>query len=84
MILVSGVQLYLNYKMITEKEPQYDKILESTRKQYEDILSDSELSILKGADNFWNKKKCFVTAVWIITLLILLIVDISFLLGWIR
>lgn len=39
MILVLGVQLFLNYKMLTEIEPQYDKILESTRKQYENMLS---------------------------------------------
>lgn len=83
MILVSGVQLYLNHKMVTEKEPQYDKILANTRKQYEDILSESELNILNGANDFWNKKKRCVTTAWIITLLILLIADISFLLGWI-
>lgn len=83
MILVSGIQLYLNYKMITGKEPQYDKILESTRKQYEDMLSESELNILNGADKFWNKKKYCVTVVWVVTLIILLIVDICFLHGWI-
>lgn len=81
--VISGIQLYLNYNMVSEKEPQYDKILANTRKQYEELLSENELNILNNADEFWNKKKWRVTILWGIIIAVLIILDICFLLGWI-
>lgn len=84
LIAISAVQLVLNYKMISEKEPAYNKILGNTRKQYAEILDYKELRILDDADKYWNKKKWCVTIIWIVILAIMATANLGFMLWWLK
>ncbi|GAA6528264.1 hypothetical protein LPYR103PRE_02370 [Segatella asaccharophila] len=79
LIVVSAVQLWLNYRNISSKEPKYDKILSSVRHEYSSLLDEGELKVLKDADEDWGKKKKRITGAWISTLIILVLADIVFL-----